>query len=80
MSVHYNPPSGSPQNGRALNRGVVAPEGRTLYVTGQVAWDHRGALVGSGDVRAQMAQCVENVRQVLEPVGAMIAVVEEPGR
>ena len=38
MTARFDRFSGGPQNGRAFNHGVVASEGGTMYVTGQVAW------------------------------------------
>jgi len=43
--------------------------GRLLYISGQVAWDAGGNLVGKGDVRAQARQTFENLRQVLRAAG-----------
>ena len=43
--------------------------GRLLYVSGQVAWDASGAIVGKGDVRAQARQTFENLGQVLRAAG-----------
>jgi enamine deaminase RidA (YjgF/YER057c/UK114 family) len=72
MTLHFNPPSGWPQNGRAFNHGVVAGEGRTLYMTGQVAWDADGVLIGKGDCEKQINQCFENV-EILAAVGGCLA-------
>ena len=43
--------------------------GRLLYISGQVAWDGNGNLVGKGDVRAQARQAFENLRGVLQAAG-----------
>ena len=43
--------------------------GRLVYVSGQVAWDAGGNLVGKGDVRAQARQVFENLRGVLQAAG-----------
>jgi 2-iminobutanoate/2-iminopropanoate deaminase len=43
--------------------------GRLLYVSGQVAWDTNGNIVGKGDVRAQARQTFENLRGVLRAEG-----------
>ena len=43
--------------------------GRLLYISGQVAWDTSGNLVGKGDVRAQARQTFENLRGVLQAAG-----------
>jgi 2-iminobutanoate/2-iminopropanoate deaminase len=46
--------------------------GRLLYVSGQVAWDATGNLVGKGDVRAQARQAFENLRGVLQAAGGTV--------
>ena len=43
--------------------------GRLLYVSGQVAWDTNGNIVGKGDVHAQARQTFENLRGVLRAEG-----------
>lgn len=73
MTVRFNPPTGWPQNGRAFNHGIVAPEGRTLHMTGQVAWDGDGTLIGEGDCEVQVRQCFDNVEHILRAVGGRLA-------
>ena len=72
MITRFNPPSGWPQNGRAFNHGVVQPEGRVLHITGQVAWDRDGNLVGEGDAEAQMRESFDNTARILEAVGGRL--------
>ena len=43
--------------------------GDTIYVSGQVAWDASGSIVGKGDVGAQARQTFRNLRQVLQAAG-----------
>jgi 2-iminobutanoate/2-iminopropanoate deaminase len=43
--------------------------GRLLYVSGQVAWDTNGNIIGKGDARAQARQTFENLRGVLRAAG-----------
>jgi enamine deaminase RidA (YjgF/YER057c/UK114 family) len=43
--------------------------GRLVYVSGQVAWDASGNIVGKGDVGAQARQVFRNLRQVLQAAG-----------
>ncbi len=43
--------------------------GRLLYISGQVAWDASGNIVGKGDVRAQARQIFANLRGVLQAAG-----------
>ena len=44
--------------------------GRLVYLSGQVALDPSGALVGKGDVRAQARQVFDNLQAALQAVGA----------
>jgi enamine deaminase RidA (YjgF/YER057c/UK114 family) len=44
--------------------------GRPVYISGQVALDSTGSLVGAGDIRAQARQVFENLRAALGAVGA----------
>jgi enamine deaminase RidA (YjgF/YER057c/UK114 family) len=51
---------------------VVEPEGRVVHLTGQVAWDRQGQIVGEGDCEAQIRQCFRNVELILEAVGGKL--------
>ena len=44
--------------------------GRLAYISGQVALDRAGELVGPGDIRAQARQVFENLRAALKAVDA----------
>jgi enamine deaminase RidA (YjgF/YER057c/UK114 family) len=48
---------------------VVAPDGRTVYIAGQVAFDSAGKVVGEGDFAAQAEQVYRNLQRALESVG-----------
>ncbi len=52
---------------------VVAPDGRTVYIAGQVAFDSTGQLVGSGDFRAQAERVFQNLVRALTSVGGSLA-------
>ncbi|MEM1385952.1 MAG: RidA family protein [Pseudomonadota bacterium] len=71
--LRFNPPGLWKQNGRAFNHGVVAGTGRTVHLTGQVAWDENSAVVGRGDCAAQAAKSFDNVEAVLAAVGGTLA-------
>ena len=43
--------------------------GRLLYISGQVAWDASGNIVGTGDVRTQAQQVFRNLQNVLQAAG-----------
>jgi 2-iminobutanoate/2-iminopropanoate deaminase len=61
-------------NGHVLYSHVVSVEGaRTIYVSGQLARDRAGNLVGKGDMRAQLRQVGENVKAALEAAGASLS-------
>jgi enamine deaminase RidA (YjgF/YER057c/UK114 family) len=67
---YLNPPSLVKPNG--YTHVVVAPDGRTVYVAGQVAFDSAGQLVGGGDFRAQAEQVFRNLRRALASVGGSL--------
>lgn len=52
---------------------VEATGGRTLYISGQVALDSTGALVGAGDFRQQTEQVFQNLQRALAAGGATFA-------
>ena len=43
---------------------------KTLYISGQVALDKNGRLVGENDLRLQTKQIFENLKNILESRGA----------
>ncbi|HEX6351272.1 MAG TPA: RidA family protein, partial [Candidatus Dormibacteraeota bacterium] len=49
---------------------VVTGSGRLVYVSGQVALDEQGNLVGGADIAAQTEQVFSNLRRALEAAGA----------
>jgi enamine deaminase RidA (YjgF/YER057c/UK114 family) len=52
---------------------VVITEPRKLvYISGQVAWDAKGEIVGKGDFRAQVTKALENLKIALTTAGATL--------
>ncbi len=49
---------------------VEVASGRTLYVSGQIALDPEGTLVGANDLHSQTRQVFENLRLALASRGA----------
>jgi reactive intermediate/imine deaminase len=49
---------------------VEVRAGRLVYISGQIALDANGDLVGPGDVAAQARQVFENLQTALRSVGA----------
>jgi reactive intermediate/imine deaminase len=66
-----NPPTLPPSPG--YTQVVIARAGRTIHVSGQVALDTSGAIVGLGDFKAQARQIFENLKAALEAGGANFA-------
>lgn len=60
-------------NGRVLYSHVVVVDGRRMiFISGQVARDRQGNVVGKGDMRAQIRQVGENVKAAVEAAGATL--------
>jgi 2-iminobutanoate/2-iminopropanoate deaminase len=47
----------------------LKPGSRIVYISGQVAWNARGELVGEDDFRGQFLRVYENLRSVVEGAG-----------
>lgn len=47
----------------------AAKVGNMLFISGQVAQDAQGNVVGKGDVEAQAKQVFENLKKILEQAG-----------
>jgi reactive intermediate/imine deaminase len=71
-------------NNRFINPDTMAPPSgythvvdttgtRTVYISGQVAFDRQGNIVGLDDMQAQAEQVFENLKAALEAVGATFA-------
>lgn len=53
-----------------FSHGVSVANARFIFVSGMLARNNSGGIVGRGDIRAQTRQCLENIRAVLEIEGA----------
>ena len=61
-------------SGHVLFSHVVVVEGRRLiFISGQLARDRHGNVVGKGDMRAQIRQVGENIKAALEAAGATLS-------
>lgn len=52
---------------------VTANQGKMIFVSGQVALNKQGEVVGKGDLRAQAVQVFENLKVALAAAGATFA-------
>jgi 2-iminobutanoate/2-iminopropanoate deaminase len=60
-------------DGRVLYTHVVVAQTQSLvFISGQLARDKSGNIVGPRDMRAQIRQVGENIRAALEAVGATL--------
>jgi enamine deaminase RidA (YjgF/YER057c/UK114 family) len=64
-----NPPGVHPPQAHYSH---VARAGQTLYISGQLALDAAGAVVGAGDARAQARQCYGNLARILAHYGGSL--------
>jgi reactive intermediate/imine deaminase len=64
----YNPDTMNKPFGIFSNAALAGP-GRLYFISGQVAVDAQGRLVGKGDIRAQTRQVLENIKAALTAVG-----------
>jgi enamine deaminase RidA (YjgF/YER057c/UK114 family) len=60
------PPSGH------FPAGIIAPPGRLVFLSGMLAMDAAGTLVGAGDITAQTRQVCENVKVAVEAAGGTL--------
>lgn len=64
-----NPTTMAPPTGYSY---AVKKSGTPVFISGQVALDSAGKLVGEGDIAAQTEQAFQNLRTVVEACGGTI--------
>jgi reactive intermediate/imine deaminase len=64
-----NPPTLSKPTGYTHIVEVTGPA-RTIYISGQIAFDKDGTVVGAGDMKAQAEQVFKNLEAALTAAGA----------
>jgi enamine deaminase RidA (YjgF/YER057c/UK114 family) len=68
--VEFLSPDDLHRNPAFTNVVAVTGPAKTVYVGGQDAVDQTGAIVGTGDLRAQTEQVLKNIRAALAAAGA----------
>ena len=62
---------------RSLEHGfsqiVTADGGKTVYISGQTAWDAQRQIIGGTDLAQQARQALRNVQAAVEAVGGTLA-------
>src|SRR5262245_15552142 len=71
MNLHINPSELTKPTG--YTHVVKSAPGTTIYISGQIAFDRDGRVVGVGDFRAQTVQVFENLKAALAACGATFA-------
>lgn len=70
MTIEFRDPTGMFRAPNYAHVGIASGAYRLVFISGQVANDAEGKLVGSGDPRAQAEQVYRNLRAALEAAGA----------
>ncbi len=69
-TLAMNPPEVAPPLRPYYSNCVKVTAGPLLFISGQVALDREGKLLGRGDAKAQTVQALENIKAILEANGA----------
>lgn len=72
MTINSFNPAGLPDGTPLGMAQAASAHGRLVAVSGQVAMDENGNIVGVGDIEAQATRAFENVRIALEAAGASL--------
>jgi 2-iminobutanoate/2-iminopropanoate deaminase len=56
-----------------FSQAISAPAGRTVYFSGQVAWDKNEQIAGPNDLQAQTWQALKNLDLVVNAAGGAMA-------
>ncbi len=51
---------------------VIADPGKLVFLSGQVAWDADGQIVGQGDLEKQTRQTFSNIKTAIETAGGTL--------
>ena len=74
MSIEFRNAKGVPMPISDYSQAAIVPAGaRLVFVSGQVALNERGELVGEGDAVRQTEQILDNIRRILEDAGGGIS-------
>jgi enamine deaminase RidA (YjgF/YER057c/UK114 family) len=67
-----NPPELFPSLQYGFSQIVTSRGGRTVYLSGQVAWDANQQIVGAGDLGIQTRATLKNIATALQIVGGRL--------
>ncbi|MEM8877547.1 MAG: RidA family protein [Pseudomonadota bacterium] len=72
MAKSFDPPTVWSPFG-AFCQAVIAGNGQTVFLKGQVALGPNGQIIGEGDMAAQVSQVLHNISAVLDPMGGRMS-------
>lgn len=52
---------------------VVAKPGKMVFISGQVAWDENGNIIGKDDLAIQIQKAMDNLKIAMEAAGGSLA-------
>ena len=70
---YLNPETLFPSLPIGFSQIVVASGGKTVYISGQTAWDAEKRIVGGTDLGQQARQALRNLRAAVEAAGGTLA-------
>src|SRR5438045_5627242 len=72
---YLNPDALFPSLPIGFSQAVATAGGKTIYLSGQTAWDANKQIVGGDDLGEQTRQALRNVQAAVEAAGGMLAAV-----
>jgi reactive intermediate/imine deaminase len=73
MKILRMNPAGLPMPDGPFSQMVRAEGSKWLFLSGQVAVNEKGEVVGKGDIKAQTTQALENLKKALAADGALLS-------
>ncbi|MGH9835177.1 MAG: RidA family protein [Blastocatellia bacterium] len=70
---HINPQTLFPSLQHGFSQIVTARGGKTVYISGQTAWNEQKQIVGGTNLGEQTRQALRNVRTAVEAAGGTMA-------
>lgn len=68
----FNPPSLFPSLAHGFSQMVSSGPGRTVYISGQTAWNPQKQIVGSNDLERQTHEAFRNLKTAIDEAGGTV--------
>ncbi|WP_193173920.1 RidA family protein [Nisaea nitritireducens] len=72
-AIRISPPNVWSDEDFPFSQAVVEPLGRRVHLTGQVAWNADGEIVGPDDPETQTGVAIDNIETVLAALGGQLS-------